>query len=233
MNCERCQELLSDFIDGALHVGDAAHVGRHLDGCAECSTVRDELAEIVGAARQSRLNFVAPPSERALWLRIRNTIEADERAEAEPSVAAAAAGAGFWSRFSARRWSFTLPQLATVSAAVVVAVSLATALGMRSVLEGRRADESRKVAPVVASQFQPGADEMMVIEYLKQRVEQRKGRWDPRMRDAFDRNMSVIDATVDEMLQELNRRPHDEVSEDALNEAMRNKIELLKEFAEL
>ncbi|MCA1817300.1 MAG: hypothetical protein LC746_13075 [Acidobacteria bacterium] len=72
-----------------------------------------------------------------------------------------------------------------------------------------------------------------MIEYLKQRVEQRRARWDPRVSETFDRNMGVIDETVNEMLKELDERPHDEVSEEALNAAMRDKIELLKEFSEL
>lgn len=73
----------------------------------------------------------------------------------------------------------------------------------------------------------------MMIEYLKQRVDERKVRWNPRMRQAYEQNMSVIDQTVNEMLQDLDRRPHDEVSEKALNAAMRDKMELLKEFSEL
>ncbi len=53
------------------------------------------------------------------------------------------------------------------------------------------------------------------------------------MRDAFDRNLQVIDTALNESQQELNQSPHDEISEDALNAALRGKMELLKEFSEL
>jgi hypothetical protein len=226
MNCEKCHELLSDFLDGALPDGERARLGRHLEECLSCADVRDELSAILATARESREQLVAPPDERAMWLRIRSEIEADARATAR---AASAAGEGFWARLGARRWAFSLPQLATVAVGVAVSVALVTAFGMRALLT-RQAEQT---PPRVARHRTQSPDDALMIEYLKQRVEQRRTRWDPHMRETFDRNMSVIDETVNEMLQELNERPHDEVSEETLNAAMRDKIELLKEFSEL
>jgi hypothetical protein len=76
-------------------------------------------------------------------------------------------------------------------------------------------------------------DQSVAIEYLMKRVEERKGRWNPRMREAFDRNLGIIDATVSDSLKELGESPHDEISEEALNAALRDKMELLREFSEL
>jgi hypothetical protein len=53
------------------------------------------------------------------------------------------------------------------------------------------------------------------------------------MREAFDRNLGIIDATVSDSLRDLNESPHDEISEEALNAALRDKMELLREFSEL
>jgi hypothetical protein len=76
-------------------------------------------------------------------------------------------------------------------------------------------------------------DQLVAIEYLMERVKERKARWNPRMREAFDRNLGIIDATVSDSLKELNESPHDEISEEALNAALRDKMELLREFSEL
>jgi hypothetical protein len=76
-------------------------------------------------------------------------------------------------------------------------------------------------------------DQVVAIEYLMKRVEERKGRWNPRMREAFDRNLGIIDAAVSDSLKELDQSPHDEISEEALNAALRDKMELLREFSEL
>src|SRR4028119_2058785 len=110
MECEKCSELLGDFLDGTLAGDDHALLGAHLDGCLRrawgrrarrgarragclgCACVRDEIRSIVSTAAESREHFVAPPNERALWLRVRNTIEA-ELSEQQRTAAAAARAA--------------------------------------------------------------------------------------------------------------------------------------------
>ena len=233
MNCEKCQELMSELLDGALPAGPRAELNAHLDGCFECASVREELSAIIGVANDARATLSAPPNERALWLRIRNSIEAESAAAAAASARASASAVpareSFWSRLAHRRLVFSLPQAATAVAGVAVAVALVTVFGMRSLVGERQSDQTPR--PVARSLGQ--SPDVMMIEYLKQRVDERKMRWTPRMRQAYEQNMSVIDQTVDEMLRDLDRRPHDEVSEKALNAAMRDKIELLKEFSEL
>jgi hypothetical protein len=71
------------------------------------------------------------------------------------------------------------------------------------------------------------------IEYWNQRVELNKARWSQNMRDTFDRNLKVIDQAVNDSLSELNRNPHDEVSEEMLNAALNEKLALLREFSDL
>ncbi|MDT7603197.1 MAG: putative zinc-finger [Acidobacteriota bacterium] len=231
MNCEKCHELLSDFLDGTLSGDARAQLSRHLGECLSCASVRDELAAVVTAAHESREYLVAPPDERAMWLRIRNTIETDARTRETAHAAreSEAPGQSVWARLTGKRWALSLPQLATVAAGIAMSVSLVTAFGMRALLT-RQANEPR---PRIARQQLQNPNDALMIEYLKQRVEQRRTRWDPRMRATFDQNMSVIDETVNEMMKELDERPHDEVSEETLNAAVRDKIELLKEFSEL
>jgi len=72
-----------------------------------------------------------------------------------------------------------------------------------------------------------------VIDYWNERVELNKTRWSPEMRATFDRNMKVIDQAVSDSLNELNRNPHDEISEQMLNESLNDKLALLKEFSDL
>jgi len=45
--------------------------------------------------------------------------------------------------------------------------------------------------------------------------------------------MVVIDQAVNQSLNELNSNPHDEISEQMLNEALNDKLRLLQEFADL
>ena len=52
------------------------------------------------------------------------------------------------------------------------------------------------------------------------------------MRETFERNMQAIDQAVANSLDELKRNPHDEVSEQMLNESLNDKLALLKEFSD-
>ncbi len=53
------------------------------------------------------------------------------------------------------------------------------------------------------------------------------------MRATFDRNMQTIDDAVARELDELKRNPHDEISEQMLNQALTDKLNLLKDFSDL
>jgi predicted anti-sigma-YlaC factor YlaD len=229
MNCEKCHELLSDFLDGTLTGEARAAVSGHLATCRTCAAARDDVSAISAAARSLHDHTVAPPSSRALWLRINNTIEAERaeqlRAQARAVVAEARRRETFVERMLNKRWTLTLPQMAAAIVALVVGVATFTVFGVR----GLRSTE-RPVAPQVTERRNIEDQE---LNFLMQRIEQRKSRWNPRMRESFERNLQVIDAALSDSLQHLDQSPHDVVSEDALDAAMRNKKELLREFSRL
>ncbi len=245
MNCGKCQELLSDFLDGTLNGTDQAMLGAHLDDCMSCADVRSELAEIVGFAQETRGELVSPPNERAMWLRIRNTIESEDsfRHATVSNARVEQPQAGFLSRLFNKRWELTLPQMATSVAAIAVAVALVTTLGVQRLTNNvavRSDNDARS-----GIQQQQG-DAMLVgsyphsyvepqqanINYWQGRVQQRKANWNPRMRDSFERSLVALDEAVNESLGELRQNPHDEVAEEMLNSALRDKMELLREFGD-
>ena len=234
MDCEKCSDLLGDFLDGTLAGEDRTLLSTHLEECLGCACVRDEIRAIVNVAAESREHLVAPPNERALWLRVRNTIEAEltaqQRAVAAQSSANLRAPENFLSRLMNKRWALSLPQLTAAVVAIVIGVSVITTVGMQRLAAGEGG--VKPVADVRAAR-KLDSDQLIAIEYLMQRVAERKNRWNPRMREAFDRNLGIIDATVSDSLRELNESPHDEISEEALNAALRDKMELLREFSEL
>jgi len=43
MNCELCQELISDLLDGSLSREDQLLLNAHLEQCLSCAEVRDDL----------------------------------------------------------------------------------------------------------------------------------------------------------------------------------------------
>lgn len=258
MECEKCQELLSEFLDGALAGGDHhAHIEAHLADCLNCYGVRHELESIFNACRECRDDYDAVPNERALWLRICNTLESEQLAankETARAMSSDAAGESWWARVMNRSWQLSFPQLATAAIAITIAVSLVTALGVRRVqdfpqgspaltatagnADGYRAASALSGDPrggmmMNASMTTRMRPQQMTIEYWNARAEQHMARWNPQTRDAFVRNMYVIDQAVQDASAELQRNPHDEVSEEMLNAALNDKVELLKEFSDL
>ena len=229
MNCEICQELIHDLIDGSITQRDEFTLNTHLKECLDCDSVRQDLASIVGFCRTQRGQYEAPPNEQAMWLRIRNVIEAELPSRV---VVNSEPRGSFFSRLMGRTWQLSLPQLAASTAAIVLLVSLVTVVGLRRW-------GGYGVVAIAPAQF--GASDVndriwqrrQVIDYWNQRVELNKARWSPEMRETFDRNMQVIDQAVANSLDELKRNPHDEISEQMLNESLNDKLSLLKEFSDL
>jgi hypothetical protein len=245
MECDQCHELLDDFLDGTISGGDRALLDAHIEECLSCAIAREDFQSILSVARASRDEFVAPPNEHAMWLRIRNTIESDaglNRAAVAPRSASMPTE-GFWGRLLNKRWELTLPQMATAVAALAVTVSLITTLGLQYLMAGGAAtgqnslvdvERSRRGNTLRALSQQQGFVEprQASLQYWQQRVEQRKANWNPRLRESFDRSLNVLNQTVSESLNDLEQNPHDEVAEQMLNSALHDKIELLREFGE-
>jgi hypothetical protein len=129
-------------------------------------------------------------------------------------------------------WELSLPQLTAAAVAIVLLVSLTTVVGVR------RWQAAVPVAQTDAVNSVTNLDErfaqrQQAINYWNQRVELNKARWSAEMREVFDRNMSVIEQTVATSLEELKKNPHDEISEQMLNESLNDKLALLKEFSDL
>src|ERR1044071_7384670 len=114
MICDQCQELISDYIDGLLELGEQAKVERHLADCEPCRAVRDDLLQIVHFSHQ--LPEQAPSA--ALWSRIQGEI-----AKEQPSGASARVKL-WWARLKEQHFNLSLPQLAASAAALTILLSI-------------------------------------------------------------------------------------------------------------
>src|SRR5437870_1467104 len=227
MNCELCQELISDLLDGSLSREDQLLLNTHLEQCLSCAEARNDLNAIVEFCRTQRGEYATSPNERAMWLRIRNAIEAEGAAVAPQRHEA------FWERLMGRSWHLSFVQMTASVAAIAVVVSLVTVVGLRGI--GRLGARTVVTVnqPAVSGPTPAGfvlnermSQQQQAITIWNARVETNKARWSPQMRDTFDRNLSVIDQAVNDSLRELSKNPHDEVSEEILNAALNEKIAL-------
>jgi hypothetical protein len=228
MNCDSCHELLSDHLDGALGRDVQMEVTSHLSDCSVCTSVHDELSNIVSCGAEYRdLLLETPPNPHALWLRISNIIESELPAPASLATAGAKQAQTGW---LARTWRFTLPQLAGAAAMLVIGVAALTTLGVREFSLGRNGADQAGV-PSRAGKSQDQIREQQ-IAYWDQRVEEHKAQWNQQTRDAFERNNHALDQAVADYRHQLQVNPDDEVSAEMLNSALNDKLALLKDFAE-
>lgn len=232
MNCEQYQELLSDLVDGFVSTEDRNRIESHLSGCVACAEVRDDFAAIVGYCHEHRGEYDAVPNERALWLRISNTIEAETDHKSRAKIPGSARS---WFRLMNKSWQLSFGQLAASVAALVLVVSIATVVGVRqlSSIGSGVQTAGLSLGTNNVSIDDRYRQQQQAIAYWKDRVELNKARWSPEMRDTFDRNMTVIDTALNDSIKQLKQNPHDAVSEDILNDALNDKVALLKEFADL
>lgn len=237
MNCEKCQELLSDYIDGELAIDERHLLSAHLEECLACYTVRDDLKAILGFCQEHRGEYDEVPNSRAMWVRIRNTIEMDGQF-GQNTIAPGLNAQGkesLWKRFGSASWQLSFGQLIATVSAIAIVVSIFTTVGIqrfRTSTDGTAASTTADVGRSAPDPDERIRQQQLNISYWNQRIEQRKARWSPQLRDAFDRNLGAVDRAVNDSRQQLKQNPHDEISEEMLNAALNEKMELLKDFSE-
>ena len=64
-------------------------------------------------------------------------------------------------------------------------------------------------------------------------MQARREQWDGMTRDAFDRNLQVIDESVKDYTMILQQDPEDELSGEMLDSVLTDKMNLLRDFSDL
>lgn len=232
--------MISVFMDNELDSELAAQVRSHLAICLNCARVCEDFASILDVCAGETAPEVIPPNSRALWCRINNIIE-NEAAQVAPEVPA---------HTPRRVWRFSFSQLAAAVLCVAVVSSLMTVVALRNYTQPPVADlTSRSAASqttfekvlvrigLVESPHQARErrinEQRAAIDYWNARVQARRAQWDRTTRDAFDRNLQVIDESVSEYTMILQRDPEDDLSGEMLDSVLNEKMNLLRDFSEL
>jgi Putative zinc-finger len=79
MNCKKCEEMLSDFLDDTLDHSNRLSLGLHLRECDPCYTMRIELAAIIILGRELRREQAPLPNANALWARLVQSLDSHPR----------------------------------------------------------------------------------------------------------------------------------------------------------
>ncbi len=248
MNCDKCQNLISGYIDGDLDAKTSEAVETHFSICVECAKLYEDFASIIGFCDETFAEDSIPPNSQAMWCRINNIIET----EVEPEIAEEKAQqVKKQSRFGLlwnSRLQFSPSQVLASFFGIALISSLLTIVGVKnfSVPGDSVSDKESQpgvfekvlaklgVAETPQQKIERRLNERKkAIEYWKKRVETRRVNWDTDTRRVFDRNLGVIEKSVTEYTQILQEDPQDKISNEMLDAALNDKMELLREFSEL
>ena len=223
MICKQCQELISDYIDGLLELGEQVKIERHLADCEPCRAVRDDLLQIVHFSHQ--LPERTPSG--ALWARIQSNI-----AQEQPASFLSRAGAR-WAQLKNRHFNLTIPQMVASAAALAIIMSITAVVARRDSGQGQMsmANATQLDQSNLQRLSNPDIQQLeQQVNRLSETVEQRKSGWNSELRAAFERNMYYVNQSLVECKHQLNDDPADDVSQELMINAYREKVRLLEGF---
>jgi len=223
MNCADLNEALVDLVDGRLDGAEQRSVERHLEGCANCRALVEDMRSIRAAA----------------FMLDRHEPKAETWSKLQAAIAAEPAPKGRVLDMTRRRRS--LPIWLAAAAALI----LATGIGVWPLLN--RAASPHDDAPAAsASDSPPATVESVTAEFeaaekhyqkaiddLQTIANKDTGELDPQVAAVLQKNLTVIDQAISESRDALKAQPANQTAQSGLFDALRTKVALLQQTVEL
>ena len=233
------ETAIHDYVDNALAPRERADVERHVEGCAECRRLVDDLREIRKAFAGLKDDLREPPVR--AWGRLERAIrlERDHGARRLQPSDTAAEG-------SARR-KLSRSTVSWLAAAAVLVLATVVGLQFRP---GRRAAPggASTSAPVSAGGSVSSGEAAQTVEAelraaeehytkaitgLEQITRTEQGTLDPGTAATLQKNLAVIDQAISESRAALQTQPASEPAQESLVENFKAKIGLLQDTVAL
>ena len=228
-------DRLSDYLDGELSEDERDAVDGHLRGCASCTAVLNDLKRVVTRAA----SVDARPPQADLWRGIAARLnESGEPTRVVP-----------FAPREARRFAFTLPQLAA-AAALLIAVSGGVAWQFAARMGGQVRDArvadvqvrpDSPAAPGTGTEGTGAADfarvenvSMADAQYdaavadLEKALKAGRGSLDASTVAIVEHNLQIIDQAINQAQEALAGDPANSYLSGHLVEARRRKLDLLR-----
>ncbi|HUT07965.1 MAG TPA: zf-HC2 domain-containing protein [Candidatus Latescibacteria bacterium] len=217
MRCRKAHEYISRSIDGELFGRRAARLEHHLETCGECRALLEDFRTIAGGAAK----LDAPEPSDKVWKGIRAGLAA---ADLKPSRE----GPG-------PLFGLSLPALryAGVAALAVVLVVSGVVIGTRLRRQGTPAGSDRGEKYTLAKLNEAEGHYQAAIKSLSEAFASEKGALVPQVAELFDRNLSVIDATIQACRRAVLEEPDDLQARSYLLSAYTEKVTLLDSALDL
>ena len=218
-------DRLSEYVDGEMPEGERVTLEAHLQSCVQCAAIVSDLRRVVRRARTLKPH--TPP--RDLWPAIAQRIGATTPM---PDVVDLSSR-----RTAAKRWTFSLPQLAAAGIALMALSGgttwiLSTSAGPDSV---PTVAVNPSATPAISVGTRPTASQSYAaaVADLEQVLAQGRGKLDSTTVKVIEQNLAAIDRAIAEAQQALEADSANLYLNTHLAETMRRKLDLLRQAAAL
>ena len=217
MRCRKAQEYISRSVDGELEGRRSARLERHLAACEECRAFAADLERIASGAAE----LAAPEPSDKVWRNIRAGLETG-------TVKPVMDGASLDRR---PPFGLSLPALRYAGAAALALVLIASGVAIgrrwgRTDVRLAPAPESRQ-AYTLAKLDEAERYYEQAVQSLGEAFSAGKGTLPPEVAEIFDRNLAVVDATIQACRAAVRTEPDDLEARNYLLAAYTRKITLL------
>jgi hypothetical protein len=223
MTCARSRADLQELIDGTLGAIRSAELRQHLDECADCRALHDDLQRIHDVA--GTMGSVTPPDH--IWLQIAGRLRQEGRVHDRPAPDA--------SRHSQYVW-------------LAIAATLVLAVGASLLLLIPRGIAPAPAPAQTAESNAPGGDSVQSgvedlrqaekllqsgIAKLKEGLGSDKQALPPAVADTLDRNLQILDQAIADNSALLRQEPQNVAARNGLFDLLQRKISLLQDTISL
>jgi anti-sigma-K factor RskA len=221
------ETAIHDYIDDTLAPRQRADVERHLEGCAECRRLVDDLREIRKAFAGLKNDLREPPVR--AWGRLERAIRLEHSSRSTQNTQ---------KEFSLR----VLRSTSWLAAAAVLVLATVVGLQFRA---GRRATPASssaggvsvaagEAAQTVEAELRAAEEHYTkAITGLEQITKTEQGALDPGTAATLQKNLAVIDQAISESRAALRTQPASEPAQESLVENFKAKIGLLQDTVAL
>ena len=218
MKCAAAQELISDYVDGALSQEVERELQAHLEDCRDCRELARDLASIVQGAKN--LASFEPSAE--VWSKI-----ATEVRRSRPAAPLEVRERRSW------LGTFWKPAGWAVAAAGVLILSVVGGLVLRQKpWSSPPAAKKGSVEFTLAKLQEAQGYYEKAIQALSEAARLQEGRMDPRLAEVFSRDLAAMDETIQSCRQIIQEDPDNLTARAYLLTAYREKVSFLEEIME-
>lgn len=230
MKCADLSEALVDLVDGRLDGAEQRDVERHLEACANCRALVEDLRSIRAAAFM--LDRREPGA--AVWTKLQAAIAAEP---APKGRLLDMRGAG---RNLRSNWGVWLGAAAALILATVIGVMPLlnrppnTPAHDDSARTTATSGESPATVESVSAEFAAAEKHYQkAIDDLQTIANKDTGELDPQVAAVLQKNLTVIDQAITESRAALQSQPANASAQNGLFDALRTKVALLQQTVEL